>query len=302
MALNVADFSETESHKAEMEEENVKGWERPGYPHTLWELFTHEVQMAETSEVLNQAVILLAGSGITQSWHLEDMTLEELDRVIPQANHMREYMATKRVIKYLNPPQSSSSGSLGDVAAAVLKLAKASKTETASRKRKGPLDTDSEEESKFKVEDALWEYGLDGIPHQHMPSTALVENAARKAQSCVAAGRPFVAPGALADYCPQSVKNMPKDQQQQTHAHWVAQWWSRTLAQLAAQSACKKESFSVQTLLAEFLNMDEVAMQANSRTGWAYDQEKWTTLRDRSQRYERDLDLEAEMKKMTYDD
>ena len=43
-------------------------------------------------------------------------------------------------------------------------------------------------------------------------------------------------------------------------------------------------------------------MQANSRAGWAYDQEKWTTLNDRSQRYERDLDLEAEMKKMTYDD
>ena len=47
--------------------------------------------------------------------------------------------------------------------------------------------------------------------------------------------------------------------------------------------------------------MNQVAMDSNVRTAWAYDQEKWTTIHDRVQRYERDLDPQKELLSNTWD-
>jgi hypothetical protein len=70
---------------------------------------------------------------------------------------------------------------------------------------------------------------------------------------------------------------------------------------LAAQHACEWETFSFQTLLTEFLNMNQVALNSNVRTAWSYDQEKWTSISDRAQRYERDLDPQQELTSTTWD-
>jgi hypothetical protein len=85
--------------------------------------------------------------------------------------------------------------------------------------------------------------------------------------------------------------------------HGVAGWWSRALTQQAAQSSSQWEAFSFETLLAELLTMNEIVLTASSRTAWACGgQEKWSGISDRARRYERDLDLQAEMQNFTYDD
>ena len=87
---------------AEVEEEQEqKGWEKPGYPRALWQLFCRELQCPESPEVINKAVILLARSGVTQRWQMEEMSLAELEGILPQAQHLREYLATKYVFRKL---------------------------------------------------------------------------------------------------------------------------------------------------------------------------------------------------------
>ena len=66
------------------------------------------LRTAMPREVINKAGILLAGSGVTQRWQMEEMSLAELEGIIPQAQHLREYLATKYVIRKLQPEASSS--------------------------------------------------------------------------------------------------------------------------------------------------------------------------------------------------
>ena len=288
---------------AEEPDQKVADWELDGYPWDLWTLFKHELAVDETDEVINRAVVLLAGSGVTKQWQMEELNVQELDAIIPRSEHLREYLVTKRVLSKLQQPAASSSTDLTQLTNALEKLSKRAEG-GGSRKRKSPLDPDSDTEQAqnlFQVSQALGRYGLPDIPYQHMPPTSVVAKAAKKAQADAAAWKQFVAPGKMSEYRPVSMESWPAEGQNMTHAQWVAGWWSRALTQLAAQHACEWETFSFQTLLTEFLNMNQVAMDSNVRTAWSYDQEKWTTIHDRVQRYERDLDPQKELLGTTWD-
>ena len=66
-----------------------------------------------------------------------------------------------------------------------------------------------------------------------------------------------------------------------THGRWVAAWWSRALAQLAAQGHNKQQTLSIADLLTEFLNMNQLAVEMNTQVAWEYDRELWAAIGDR---------------------
>ena len=65
------------------------------------------------------------------------------------------------------------------------------------------------------------------------------------------------------------------------------------MTQLTAQSSATRETVSFSGLLAECLSMNKVAIQTNCRTAWQYDQEKWSQVHERAQRYEIKLEVES---------
>ena len=46
--------------------------------------------------------------------------------------------------------------------------------------------------------------------------------------------------------------------------------------------------------------MNQTAIQYNSRTAWQYDQEKWSEVQERAQRYEEDLDVKTKLASVDY--
>ena len=245
-AYGVESFEE----RSEADAHESKDWEKEGYPWTLWHLYVHEMQVQESHEVVNAAVILLAASGVEQEWQLLEMTQEDLERVLPQESHMKEYLATKYVISKLRR-RGKGSSEMKDMVEAVLKMGKDIKASQPKRKR-GPFDSDSEDERKeqFNATGMLEPYGLDGVPHDHMPRNAFMEKVAKKAVAATNGKKKFLAPGNVVDYWPQWMRDPPKAVDQcQTHAHWCAAWWSRALTQLASQSAVERETVSSGTLL-----------------------------------------------------
>ena len=97
-----------QEHDQLVAEPFVPDWEKEGYPRTLWQLYVRELQVKETPEVVNSAVVMLAAAGVTQEWQLTSMTQGDLEGVLPQSTHMREYLATKWVISQRSARSSAS--------------------------------------------------------------------------------------------------------------------------------------------------------------------------------------------------
>ena len=81
-----------------------------------------------------------------------------------------------------------------------------------------------------------------------------------------------------------------------SHAHWVAAWWSWALAQLTAQAGSGNETALFQALLAQFLNMNRMAVEGTGRIARVYDEGLWTDLHERCKRREPGCVSENELK------
>ena len=99
--------------------------------------------------------------------------------------------------------------------------------------------------------------------------------------------RQHVVPGTVAEYMPKWYNEAPKQVKDlKTHAHWVAAYWSRALAQLAAQGHAGRGTVSMSDLLTQCLTANQVAVENSCRLGWEYDGEMWADLADRVRRRE----------------
>ena len=85
-----------------------------------------------------------------------------------------------------------------------------------------------------------------------------------------------------------------------THAHWVATFWARALAQVSAQATCGQETVSISDILIEFLNANKVAIEHTTRAGWEYDRHLWTDLSDRLKRREPDVEVQKTFRKLDH--
>ena len=94
---------------------------------------------------------------------------------------------------------------------------------------------------------------------------------------------------------PKDVPSLP------TRAHWVAAWSGRAITQLSCQGEAKLETLSLRELLQQFLNMNQLAVEANNRVAWTYDQQLLDNLVDRIRRHEPGLDVAKEFTTVTHD-
>jgi hypothetical protein len=233
--------------------------------------------------------------------------------LLPFATHARHYMAVAHVKQCQAEWYKQPTGNEA-LAEAMLKMAKEQeKTRKAmkdNKRKRNTTDSDSEDESKraYKCSQSLVKYTLDKMSHTHMtPSTKMQESAKRACQGFKTRGN-YLVPGPVTDYCPQwmhsrtAVQPLPKDVPSlPTHAHWVAAWWGRAMTQLSCQGEAKLETVSLRELVQQFLNMNQLAVEANNRVAWAYDQQLWDNLVDRIRRHETDLDVSKEFTQVLRD-
>ena len=108
-------------------------------------------------------------------------------------------------------------------------------------------------------------------------------------------------PGPVTDYNPQGMKtNPPKTMDDiPTHAHWVASWWSRALAQLTVQGHANLESLNMSDLLTQFLNANKVIMENSNRVGWQVDNDKWSEAVDCVRRMDDGFSLKEHFSKIS---
>ena len=217
-------LSDRDASVPRAEENEIKDWEREGYPRALWHLYVHEMQVKESPEVINAAVLLLAASGVSQEWQLLEISQDDLERILPQDTHMKEYLATKFVISKLKA-KGTNAPDMNMMVEAVLRLGRDIKSSQPKRK-KGPFNRDSEDERQdhFNSAGVLEYYGLESVPREHMPRNAFMEKVAKKAQSATKGQKEFLAPGSIIDYWPQWMREAPMSVDQcQTHTRTGAQ-------------------------------------------------------------------------------
>ena len=87
-----------------------------------------------------------------------------------------------------------------------------------------------------------------------------------------------------------------------THAHWVAGYWSRALAQLAVQSHTTSQTLSMQQLLAHFLNVNQACLENSNKIGWFADKEMWDTAVEATRRKDPLYDITKHFQQVTKDD
>jgi hypothetical protein len=255
----------------------------------LWELFVNQVQVNAPEAVIREACAKLAEAGIDQEYQLLHVPPEFLKEVLPPPEYIKHYLATVHVQKklqdYQRPtdPQAKSTAALERVA------------EEMRRARLGANnDSDSEVELKdFDCMGSLSEYGLH-LPHNFLPPNEKMKSAAKQAAKQYKKKRPFLVEGELTEFVPMWMRDVPKKDQMQTHAHWVSAFWARAMAQLAAQGTADKETVSVSDLLVLFLKLNRMAIENSGRVAWTYDSEHWGALVDRIKRRDPDLNIAKE--------
>ena len=83
------------------------------------------------------------------------------------------------------------------------------------------------------------------------------------------------------------------------HARWVAAYWSRALAQIAAQGHVGHQTLSMEQLITQFLNINRVCIESANKVGWYTDNEMWLTAVEATRRMDPDFDVQDHFRKPT---
>ena len=260
----------------------------------LWDIFVNQVQVNAPEAVVTETCQRLAEVGIEHEYQIIHCPPDYLKEVLPPATHIRHYLAAmhvqKTLLDYQKPvdPQTKSAAAFNRVA-----------DEMRKSRRKGHEDSDSEVEVKeFDGMAALKEYGLT-VPNTYLPTAEKMQTAAKRAATNYKRGKPFLAEGDFSEYVPRWMRDVPKKELMQTHAHWCSAFWTRALAQLAAQGHSDKETVSVSDLLVLFLKLNRMAVENSGRVSWEYDSSHWGDLVDRIKHCDPELNLSKEFLEVT---
>ena len=203
----------------------------------LWDIFVNQVQVDAPESVVRTTCAKLVEAGIDQEYQLVLAPPEFLKDILPPPEFIKQYLAAMHVQKTLQEwrrpadPQAKSTAALERVA------------DEMRRARLGAKDeSDSEVELKdFDCVGSLADYGLYP-PRNYLPPNETMKSAAKQAAKQYKKKRPFLVEGELTDFVPTWMREVPKKDQMQTHAHWVSAFWARAMAQLAAQGNSDAEA------------------------------------------------------------
>ena len=192
-------------------------------------------------------------------------------------------------------------GSKNDITAQAMRMV-VKEQRAQRRKRQGkqaPSSDDEDDKSGFDCTASLKKYGLERIKPIHMMKNKDVKEYAKKAAAKAQDNEEFLVGDDVLKFPPQWLaKDNPRalDKNGMSHAVWVANWWSRSLTQIAAQGHAENSFVSVQDLLNEFLNINRLAVEGKSEgLAWAYDKYIWNDIQQRTERKEENVNLQEIM-------
>ena len=243
--------------------------------------------MEASNRIIEETVSVLETAGeITQRWELIAAPQELFMQIFPMETHKKHLMLVRHALNVR-------------VEQARVKEQKAS----ARKKRKGrgdesSSDVDELEEGGFDFHKSMKKYGLANMPTTHTQKTKSIEDISKKAKKAFNKHKKYLAPGDVMDFAPQWMENKrPRNTRagDMTHGHWVAAWWSRALAQVAAQGAAESETVSFENLLVQFLNANMLAIKHGTKTGWELDKHIWDTVVEKTGRRDPNIDVVREL-------
>ena len=266
----------------------------------LWKLFTEQVRTNEEEWVLDEVVTILKSNGITAPWQLKKAPDALLLHNFPLQSHARHYLVAVHVrdeIKAKDTAEPQPAQESTALAAAISGLMQEQRALRQSRKRsRSDPDTD-DERSTFGCNACLWEYNLHEIPTEHLPTKEKMEKMARRGAKSYREHGKYLVTGPVTDYQPAWMEEPVKDMGAlKTHARWVALWWARTFAQVAAQGHSKRETVSLTDLITQFLRANQAAIENSNKVGWEADKDLWSNISDKVKRNV-DVDVREEMLK-----
>ena len=273
----------------------------------MMDLFINQVQVQEDEEVVKETIAKLAEFKVDKPWKLQKCPDAALAKFLPLEGYFTHYLTAVHVrdtlVEWGKQQAQAAAPNTSDAALEAVRLM-TQEMEKQRKQRKRNRDSDSEDETvkNYNCHKSLEKYGLSGIPNTHMAKVESMEKHAKKASTAYKTRGSFLLKEPVTDFVPTWMNDAqkPKDMaSMQSHAHWVACYWARALSQLSAQGTAGEETVTPTDLLVHFLNMNQLAVERTTRTGWEFDKTQWANLSDRIRRQEQNLDVRAEFLKVT---
>lgn len=272
----------------------------------LYDYMAEDLKVDEDPQVMSETVDMLVEANVRKAWQIKHTPQEKSDRIFEGdgADQHRTLIGYVRTLAQetvtVKPPTPQTDASTM-MAKAVSMLAQ---EQRKSRKRKhGRESSSSEDENsqRFDLTKSMEQYGLEGIPHDHRPRMKVARAMVKKLSKKFGEGECDLLSENVLEFTPQWMKTPAQDFKPKhfggtmTHPEWVAAWWSRALVQLMAQGHAQKSTVTVQTLLLEFLNANQVAAQEHMDAGWEYDRHLWKNTSERIAAKDKKLDVKEAM-------
>ena len=279
--------------------------EEDTYPYAMWHLIYDDIKLEEAPEIIQETCLRLQEHQLVQPWQLKQAPKLLLEKIFPTGEYTRHLMTVLHVQEVLQRRAATELDQEGPLAKAVAKMAKTTSKVHKARDRKTDDDetaSDSDAERVvFNFSKAMGIYHLGNVPQGHTPTVQKVEPMAKRAMAGQKRRGKYMIPRKLTDFTPRWMKSdLPsRVEDLPTHAHWVAAYWSRGLAQLATQGHTGKQTVSMEQLLTHFLNVSKTCIERTGKLGWHTDNEMWTAAVEATRRMDPDFDLKTHFKQVT---
>lgn len=276
--------------------------EEDNYPWPLWTLIYEELQIQEDPNVIHDVCILLQGQFILQPWQLKQAPRPVLDMLFPVATHSRHLILALQVQETLRQRSDADQSAQSGMAKAVHKLAR---EQEKARRANQNQDTSSDEEAqptaKYDHYECMRQYYMEKMSQSHTLKVDKHEKFAKRAAIGMQKRGLYLVPGSITEFTPTWMKSPlpPKVEDLPTHAHWVAAFWCKALAQLATQGHTKKQTLSIEQLLTQFLNINKICIESTQKVGWHTENEMWMQAVESTRRMDKEFDLAQHFRKVT---
>ena len=178
------------------------------------------------------------------------------------------------------------------------------KARHATTRQETSSDDDEGTNPKYEHCKAMATYHLANIPQGHTMKVEKMEPLARRAKSGQKKRGLYIIPGDTTEFMPQWMKGpLPKKIEDiPTHAHWVAGWWGKALAQIASQGHVGWQSLSIEQLLTQFLNANRLCIEKSQKVGWHAENENWLSAVEATRRVDKTFDINEHFLKFREED
>ena len=265
--------------------------------------------MEASGDARAKALHLLAAAGYNRKWQILAMPQEVLTQVLKPETAGQELTLVMHAVKSATQQGRNDNGA-GAIVKELRTVSKRQHQQLRATKRhsKNSRECSSSsgttDEGDFDASACLGKYGFPSLDSAHIVQYSVLKREVKAARTAAKPHRgkepkKHLINQELTSHCPQWMQEKDKPKKgEMTHAASVACWWSRALSQLTAQAASGKETVPVQALLAEFLNVNCMAIEDTCKTVSQFEKDLWANAADRCQRRDSECVPEIDLQKI----